>query len=52
KVKFGVKRKAFDNGEILTPRILMACSEVTLIDCQGWIRHSISFFERCLALEK
>lgn len=32
KVKFGVKREAFDNGDALTPRILKVCSEVTLKD--------------------
>ncbi|KAI8048501.1 hypothetical protein BDF21DRAFT_351615, partial [Thamnidium elegans] len=52
KVKFGVKREAFDNGDTLTPRILKSCSEVTLKDCQGCIRHSVSFFERCLAMEE
>ncbi|KAI8090482.1 hypothetical protein BDF21DRAFT_321739, partial [Thamnidium elegans] len=40
KVKLGVKKEAFDNGDILTPRIVKSCSEVTLKDCQGWIRHS------------
>ncbi|OAD74016.1 hypothetical protein PHYBLDRAFT_145479 [Phycomyces blakesleeanus NRRL 1555(-)] len=52
KVKFGVKREAFDNGDKLTPKIVKSCSEVALKDCLGWIRHSVSFFERCLALEE
>ncbi|KAI8876483.1 hypothetical protein K501DRAFT_163567, partial [Backusella circina FSU 941] len=48
KVKYGVKRKPFETGEILTPRIMDACSQVTRKDYQGWIRHSLGFFERCL----
>lgn len=52
KVKYGIKRSPFDTGDTLTPRIMESCSKVTLKDCQGWIRHSIRFFERCLAMEK
>lgn len=52
KVKYGVKRKPFETGETLTPRIMDACSKVTKKDCQGWIHHSLGFFEKCLALEK
>lgn len=52
KVKYGIKRNPFDTGDTLTPRIMESCSKVTLEDCQGWIRHSIRFFERCLAMEK
>ncbi|KAG1356830.1 hypothetical protein G6F63_000219 [Rhizopus arrhizus] len=52
KVKYGVKRKPFETGETLTPRIMDACSKVTMKDCQGWIHHSLGFFEKCLALEK
>lgn len=47
-----MKREAFDSGDKLTPRILKACSEVTLKDSQSWIRHSVLFFERCLAMEE
>jgi transposase len=52
KVKYGVKRRPFDGSDTLTPRIVEACSQVTLTDCRGWIRHSVSFFDRCLSLEK
>lgn len=52
KVKCGVKRQPFDGSDILTPQIIGVCSQVTLTDRKGWIRHSVSFFDRCLSLEK
>ncbi|KAG0874569.1 hypothetical protein G6F16_003693 [Rhizopus arrhizus] len=51
-VKYGVKRKPFETGETHIPRIMDACSKVTKKDCQGWIHHSLGFFEKCLALKK
>ncbi|CEP09973.1 hypothetical protein [Parasitella parasitica] len=50
KVKYHVKRSALDTNDTLTRRITKACQTVTLSDCQGWIRHSISFFQDCLDL--
>ncbi|KAI8880871.1 hypothetical protein K501DRAFT_190304, partial [Backusella circina FSU 941] len=47
-----VKRKSFETGEALTPKITNACSHVTRKECRGWIHYSLGFFERCLALEK
>lgn len=52
KVKYGVRRKPFEICDTLTPRIMDACSKVTKKDYQGWIRHSLRFFEKCLSLEK
>lgn len=52
KVKYGVKRRPFDGSDTLTSRTVEACSQVTLQDCQGWIRHSVSFFRRCFDMEK
>lgn len=52
KVKSGIKRTPIDGKDTLTPRILESCSNVTLKDCKGWIKHSVSFFPRCLAEER
>lgn len=48
KVKAGVKRHALSAQDQLTPRILESARQVTVADCQGWIRHSVFFFPRCL----
>ena len=52
KVKSGIKRNPLDTGDLLTPRIMESVTNVTLQDCRGWIRHSVSFFPRCIAMEK
>ncbi|KAI8071905.1 hypothetical protein BDF21DRAFT_344156, partial [Thamnidium elegans] len=51
KVKAGIKRGPLDSGNLLTPRIMDSVSKVTLSNCRGWIRHSNSFFPRCIAKE-
>jgi hypothetical protein len=33
------------------PRIGEACSTVTVEDCQGWIRHAETYWDRCLQRE-
>jgi molybdenum-dependent DNA-binding transcriptional regulator ModE len=48
KLKYGIKRKPFDNSGNLTPRIMESCSMITQQDCQGWIRNAISYLPRCL----
>lgn len=48
KVKFGVRREELSEKDQLTPRIMDSVKKVSPTDCEGWIRHSISFFERCL----
>lgn len=52
KVKSGIKRTPIDGKDTLTPRILKSCSEATLKDYRGRIRHSLSFFPRCLEEEQ
>jgi hypothetical protein len=34
-VEYGVKKKLFDTGDTLTPRIIESCSKVTLKVCRG-----------------
>lgn len=36
---------------MLTPRIAEACKQVTVADCQGWIRHAESYWDRCIESE-
>lgn len=50
-IEFGVKRQPFDTNDTLTSRVIESCSKVSLSDYKGWIGHSVSFFERCLALK-
>ncbi|KAI8635748.1 hypothetical protein BD408DRAFT_321847, partial [Parasitella parasitica] len=45
KIKYGVKRHPFDKNSTLTLRILESTKAVTISDCNGWIRHSVSFFD-------
>ncbi|CEG67929.1 hypothetical protein RMATCC62417_04276 [Rhizopus microsporus] len=52
KVKSGIKRNPLDTTDRLTPRIMDAVTHVTLKDCRGWIKHSVSFFPRCIAKEE
>ncbi|KAG2201534.1 hypothetical protein INT47_007411 [Mucor saturninus] len=52
KVKAGIKRNPLDSSDLLTPRIMESVTNVTLNDCRGWIKHSVSFFPRCIAKEK
>lgn len=51
KIKFGVRRDQLTDKDTLAPRIVQAAKEVTVDDCEGWIRHSVSFFDKCLELE-
>lgn len=51
KVKSGAKRTPIDGKDNLTPRILESRSKLTLSGCKGRIRHSLSFFPRCLEEE-
>ncbi|KAI8087119.1 hypothetical protein BDF21DRAFT_305679, partial [Thamnidium elegans] len=52
KVKAGIKRNPLDSSDLLTPRIMESVTKVSLDDCRGWIKHSVSFFPRCIAKEK
>ncbi|KAG1438143.1 hypothetical protein G6F56_012772 [Rhizopus delemar] len=51
KIKFGVRRNDLTDKDMLMPRIVEASREVTVADCEGWIRHAQSFFDRCLNME-
>lgn len=52
KIKFGVRRGELTNQDSLLPRTVEAGKTVQVSDCAGWIKHSLSFFDRCLNLEK
>ncbi|ORE05654.1 hypothetical protein BCV72DRAFT_208896 [Rhizopus microsporus var. microsporus] len=51
KVKARIRRDCLTATDILSERIIESAKQVTVADCQGWIKHSVSFFDRCLALE-
>lgn len=51
KIKKHINRNPLGKDDQLTPRIAAACNTVTVDDCLGWIRHSESFWERCLQRE-
>ena len=52
KLKAGVKRNLLTTDDTLLPRIIDSANQVTAQDCQGWIRHSLSFVPRCINGEK
>lgn len=47
KVKAGIKQDSLMSGESLLERIKASVLKVKRSDCQGWIRHSETFFEAC-----
>jgi transposase len=51
KVKAGIKRDCLTATDNLSARIIESTKQVSVADCQAWIRHSGSFFNRCLTLE-
>ncbi|KAI8877517.1 hypothetical protein K501DRAFT_138918, partial [Backusella circina FSU 941] len=51
KVKASVKRDFLTESDNLSARITESAKQVAVGDCQGWIRNSTSFFDRCLNLE-
>jgi len=52
KVKAGIKRDTLTVTSNLSDRIIESAKKVTVSDCEGWIRHAHSFFERCLNRER
>ena len=52
KLKAGVKRNLLTTDDTLLPRIIDSANQVTAQDCQGWIRHSLSFVPHCINREK
>jgi hypothetical protein len=51
KIKKHIRRNPLSEGDPLINRIAQACSTVTPEDCQGWIRHSETFWDRCINKE-
>ncbi|KAI8882562.1 hypothetical protein K501DRAFT_186471, partial [Backusella circina FSU 941] len=47
KFKRNIKRDSLEKDDRLSDRIRDACNTITVEDCQGWIRHFESFWERC-----
>lgn len=52
KIKSYTKRHPLSETDQLTPRIVTACKTVSVEDCQGWVKHSITFWDRCTAKER
>ena len=48
KIKNGVRSAPLTDRDNLIQRIAESGRKVTASDCEGWIRHSESFFDRCL----
>ncbi|KAL0087287.1 hypothetical protein J3Q64DRAFT_1833561 [Phycomyces blakesleeanus] len=46
KIKSNMKRKTLDNADTLTSRLPAACGSVTVQDCQVWVRHAETFWDR------
>ncbi|KAG2213333.1 hypothetical protein INT45_013200 [Circinella minor] len=51
KIKKLIRRNPLDERDTLTPRIAEACLKVTVEDCNGWIRHAETYWDRCLEKE-
>lgn len=51
KIKKSIRRNPLDKSDMLTPRIGEACKQVTVADCQGWIRHTETYWDRCIERE-
>ncbi|ORE00990.1 hypothetical protein BCV72DRAFT_258995 [Rhizopus microsporus var. microsporus] len=51
KIKKNIRRSPLDKSNMLTPRIAEACKQVTVTNCQGWIRHAESHWDRCIQKE-
>ena len=51
KMKKLIRRNPLDERDTLTPRIAEACLQVTVEDCNGWIRHAETYWDRCLEKE-
>lgn len=51
KIKMNVRRGELTEKGTLIPRIDAAARKVAVSDCEGWIRHSVTFFDRCLNME-
>lgn len=45
KIKKNIRRNPLNKSDMLTSRIAEACKQVTVADCQGWIRHAESYWD-------
>ncbi|ORX53195.1 hypothetical protein DM01DRAFT_1274988, partial [Hesseltinella vesiculosa] len=48
KIKNQVRKTPLSTNDDLAGRIQEATRMVTPTDCRGWLRHSISYFGKCL----
>ncbi|KAI9303562.1 hypothetical protein BJ944DRAFT_204164 [Cunninghamella echinulata] len=44
KIKLNTKLHSLSENYQLPPRVTTACNTVSVEDCQGWIRRSVSFW--------
>lgn len=51
KIKSNIKRNPLDKADTLTSRLPEACGPITVKDCQGWVRHAETFWDRCINKE-
>ncbi|KAI9338621.1 hypothetical protein BD770DRAFT_476871 [Pilaira anomala] len=51
KVKKNIRRNPLNKSDMLTPRIPEVCTQVTIADCNNWIKHAETYWERCLQKE-
>jgi transposase len=51
KIKQNIRRNPLEEGDELTPRIAGAFCTVIVEDCQGWIRHAETYWDRCIQRE-
>ncbi|CEP15026.1 hypothetical protein [Parasitella parasitica] len=51
KIKSNIKRNPLDKADNLTLHLPGPCGSVTVQDCQGWIRHAETFWDRCINKE-
>ncbi|KAI8882214.1 hypothetical protein K501DRAFT_187167 [Backusella circina FSU 941] len=51
KIKSNIKRNPLDEADTLTSRLPAACGSVTVKDCQGWVKHAETFWDRCINKE-
>ncbi|KAG2192018.1 hypothetical protein INT47_008244 [Mucor saturninus] len=51
KIKKHIKRNTLSTLDTLTPRVKAACETIITEDCNGWIRHSETYWDKCLKKE-
>ncbi|KAG2209702.1 hypothetical protein INT47_001848 [Mucor saturninus] len=49
--KSNIKRNPLDKADTLISRLPAACGSVTVKDIQGWVRHTETFWDRCINKE-